>query len=276
MTVIGLQDFVSAAIARQNKGATVSAGVTSTPSTETSSSETAGSSASSYSTISSQSLSTASLASASASVAQLSSVLQVTQGAADEVQSLLQQLQNLAGQPTPGTEVSSATLARINSQFQQILSQISRIATGTTFNDVPLLDGAYTGISGSQPEGNGGAATPTVKLPDLTLSSLFGGEQPNLLTQESVAQAVVLVAKAKSNVEESQNSLSNIQGQVEYAAATLQTVQSNADASKSVLTEADFAGTPANLLGELAQQPLSSAQLQTDNLSPSLLSLLQE
>lgn len=273
MTVIGLQDFISTAIARQARPAPL---ISSAPVTAPAGIDASGAGqAASLANFSSQSLNAAAFTGASANVAQLGSLLQVTQGGADDIQALLQQLQNLAAQPAAGQSVSPATLDQINAQFQQLLAQIARIANQTTFNGARVLDGTFSGQQLSQGDAQG-APPPKVELPNLTLDALFGNTQPNLLTQESAQQALALIGNAKDITSKASNDLKNAQSQVGLAAASLQTAQANVDASQAVLSESDLAGLFENLLGGLSGQPASAAQLQTANLSPSLLSLLQE
>lgn len=275
MTVIGVQNLLSAAIARQAKPAALgSAASVSVPTSVTSS---VAADTASLSSIPLQSLNTAGLTGAAANVAQLSSVLQVTSGGVSDVQTLLQQLQDLAGQPAAGTEVSSATLAKLNSQFQQILAQINRIVSTTTFNGVSVLDGSFSSqqLAGAAADVQG-AASAAIELPDLTTATLFNGAEPNLLTQESAAQAFALVGNARDSVGKSSDNLKASQAQLEFASASLQTALANVDASQATLSESDLAGVFENLLGNLPNEPVSAAQLQASNLSPSLLSLLKE
>lgn len=275
MTVIGVQNLLSAAIARQAKPVALgSAASVPVPSSVTSS---VAAEAASSSSISPQSLNTAGLTGAAANVAQLSSVLQVTSGGVTDVQSLLQQLQDLAGQPAAGTEVSSATLAKLNSQFQQVLAQINRIVSTTTFNGASVLDGTFSSqqLSGVAADVQG-APSAVIDLPDLTTTTLFNGAEPNLLTQESAAQAFALVGSAKDSVNKAGDDLKASQAQLEFASAGLQTALTNVDAAQATLSESDLAGVFENLLGGLANEPVNAAQLQAGNLSPALLSLLKE
>jgi flagellin len=274
VTVIGLQDFLSAAIARQVKPATLSASAAApqAPIAPLASLESASSSS-----ISAQSLSTASFSNASVNLAQLSSVLQVSQSGVGQVQSLLQQLEALAGQAS-GPDVSSATLAKINNQFQQLLAQINRIVAGTTFGDSSVLDGTFSGQQlGSAATGNGQqGSAPKISLPNLSLMALFGTGQTNLLTPEAAAQALAQVGNAKNITSKAKADLQEAQNQTEYASATVQTALTNIDASKAFISDSDLLGVFENILNGLLVEPAASAQLQTANLSPSLLSLLQE
>lgn len=273
MTVIGLQDFISAAIARQVKPATLraSANVQLPASTgSTAPLETA----SSLSTISSQSAGSASYASTSGNLAQLGTVLQLSQSGVQNIQSILQQLEALAGQANSSPDVSTATLAKINSQFQQLLAQINRIAAGTTFGDSSLLDGTFSGQQLASANVQG--AAPKISLPNVTQEALFNSNEPNLLTPEAAAKALTLLSNAKDTADKASADISDASDQVKYASASVQTAITNIDASTALLTDADVEGVLETILGGLLAEPAASANVQTANLSPSLLALIQE
>lgn len=277
MSVIGLQDFLSAAIARQVKPDAIRAAVSATPPPqveETAPALPLNSSAPVTSTISSQSLGVAAFSSTAASLAQLGAVLQISQGGVGQLQSLLQQLQALAGQAS-APNVSEETLAKIDSQFQQLLGQLGRISAGTTFNGASVLDGKFSGQQ-LLPLGGNSGSTPKVTLPDLSLFALFGGTQPNLLTPEGAAQALKSLSAAKDATDKAGADIQEAQDQVEFTSATVQSALTNIGASKAVITDEDLLGTFVSLVSGFGPDVAATAQIQTGNLSPALLSLLQE
>lgn len=203
-------------------------------------------------------------------------MLQVSQSGVGQVQSILQQLQALAGQAS-APNVSQETLAKIDTQFQQLLSQISKITAGTTFNGASVLDGTFTGQQLSPLPGNGAqGGSPRITLPDLSFYALFGGTQPNLLSAEGAAQALARVNSAKNNADKAGADIQEAQDLVEYTSATVQSALTNIGASKAVITEADLLGVFESLVNGFGSDVAATAQVQTGNLSPALLSLLQE
>lgn len=278
MSVIGLQDFLSAAIARQVKPDAIRAAVSATPPPQVE--ETAPAlplsttAPTSTSSISPQSLGIAAFTSTAASLAQLGAVLQISQGGVGQLQSLLQQLQALAGQAS-APNISEETLAKIDSQFQQLLGQLGRISAGTTFNGASVLDGKFSGQQ-LLPLGGNSGSTPKVTLPDLSLFALFGGTQPNLLTPEGAAQALKSLSAAKDATDKAGADIQEAQDQVEFTSATVQSALTNIGASKAVITDEDLLGTFVSLVSGFGPDVAATAQIQTGNLSPALLSLLQE
>lgn len=278
MSVIGLQDFLSAAIARQVRPDAVRAAVNSSPPQQVEEPAPqlplSTSTPISTSSISPQSLGIAAFTTTAASLAQLGAVLQISQGGVGQLQSLLQQLQALAGQAS-APNVSAETLAKIDNQFQQLLGQLGKIASGTTFNGASVLDGKFSGQQ-LLPLGNSSQSAPKVTLPDLSLFALFGGTQPNLLTPEGAAQALKSLSAAKNATDKAGADIQEAQDQVEYTSATVQSALTNIGASKAVITEADLVGVFESLVSGFGPDVSATANVQTANLSPALLSLLQE
>ncbi|MCK6482710.1 MAG: hypothetical protein HUU22_12055 [Phycisphaerae bacterium] len=69
------------------------------------------------------------------------SLLGVADGAFNEVNSLLSQIESLAAQSTNSSGISAAELAANQAQIDQAINSIDRIVNNTTFNGLKLLDG---------------------------------------------------------------------------------------------------------------------------------------
>lgn len=82
------------------------------------------------------------------------SLAQTTGGSLDEVTNNLQRIRELAVQSANGTN-SASDRAALDSEVQQRLSEINRIATQTSFNGLNVLDGTY-GTSQFQVGANAG------------------------------------------------------------------------------------------------------------------------
>jgi len=72
------------------------------------------------------------------------SLMQTSEGAMDEVTSILQRMRELAVQSVNGTNNNSDRVA-LNDEVTQLKSEIDRIAKTTQFNNQALLDGSFTG-----------------------------------------------------------------------------------------------------------------------------------
>src|SRR6185437_9956347 len=72
------------------------------------------------------------------------SVVQTAEGALAETHSILQRMRDLAVQSASDTNDTTSRGA-IDSEAQALKSELTRIAGKTTFNNVALLDGTFTG-----------------------------------------------------------------------------------------------------------------------------------
>lgn len=69
------------------------------------------------------------------------STLQIAEGGADQIGSMLTRLKELATQASSANAADSLTT--INSEASKVLAEINRIAAGTKYGDTTLIDGTY-------------------------------------------------------------------------------------------------------------------------------------
>src|SRR5512146_1802642 len=74
------------------------------------------------------------------------SVAQTAEGALSEVGNNLQRIRELAVQSVNASN-STADRTALNTEVQQLMAEIGRVASTTSFNGVKLLDGSFTGQS---------------------------------------------------------------------------------------------------------------------------------
>ena len=74
------------------------------------------------------------------------SMLQVGEGAMEEITSNLQRMRELAVQASNGTNATT-DLTALDAEYQQLEDEIQRVASGTTFNGVALFDGNNAGVA---------------------------------------------------------------------------------------------------------------------------------
>jgi len=71
------------------------------------------------------------------------SVIQTADGALDGTSALLHRMRDLSVQAASDGSLDATAKGAIQSEMVQLTAQLTRIARGTTFNNVPLLDGTY-------------------------------------------------------------------------------------------------------------------------------------
>ncbi len=108
------------------------------------------------------------------SASQASSLLSIADGGLQNITDILSRQKSLAVQANTGT-VSDNERAFLNQEFQNLVSEINRIVTYTTFNGINLLDGSIAGdanVTVSDPAAVG----------DITHSGTLGGVLNDVFT----------------------------------------------------------------------------------------------
>ncbi|HEU5048207.1 MAG TPA: hypothetical protein VFT64_10240 [Rickettsiales bacterium] len=219
--------------------------------------------------ISSQLVAASGLYNAYVSLASTNSGLNIAQSGAKQISLILQQMQDIAAQ-IAGSSGDSASLTALEAEFQGLYSQIDNIANNASFNGSSLLDGSFSLDTGSL--STNGAGQTTTTIPNLTTKSLFGNVPPRVNTVFDAGTALGAIADAQDVVNGASDTIDNISSQVNFAMASVETVEANSVASSSNLSAADLisSGFAALLLGK----PTSSATVQTGKMSDKLLSLI--
>ena len=121
------------------------------------------------------------------------SLVQTAEGALGEVSNIVNRMRELAIQAANGT-LSSQDRTTINTEYQELIAEVDRIASTTTFNGVNLLDGT-TATIGIQ-AGINANETIVVNLQDTT----SGGSGINLTGTDvtSIANATAALATPTS------------------------------------------------------------------------------
>jgi len=78
---------------------------------------------------------------ASRNASEATALLQVAEGASDQIGQMLTRLKELATQASSSN--ANDNLTTINSEASQVLQEINRIAASTSYGDVDLIDGTY-------------------------------------------------------------------------------------------------------------------------------------
>jgi len=211
------------------------------------------------------------------------SVAQVGEGAQQEITNILQRMRELALSAANGTtaDAGSEKLA-LNSEFQQLRSEISRIAYTTGFGGTKLLDSTF-GTKTLQVGANANESI-SITMVDATAlsisaSSTSGGSWTYSLTISTAAQAqsvLAIIDSGITDIDSNRAQLGAVQNRLTSTIANLQNVIENASASRSRLRDTDYAVETSNLAKmQVLQQAGLSVLSQANAQSQSVLSLLQ-
>ncbi len=232
------------------------------------------------------------------------SMVQTAEGGLQEVSSMLQRMRELATQGN-NDSMSTAQMGYIGAEIDALRSEINKVAARTTFNGKTLLDGANA-TAGTIMFQTGTAATDTVdistKLIDIQVTSAGDGvtgtnvgmaalgAQIDLTVGQSAAGVLTATAQTSANygtlatavdtaiasIATARSDLGAVQNRLDHNIANLQSQAENLTASKSRITDADYAAETANLTRNQIMQQAATAMLSQANQMPNVvLSLLK-
>ena len=221
------------------------------------------------------------------------SLIQVAEGALSETHSILQRMNELATQAANDTNTTADRNA-IQSEINQLTSEIDRIQSTTQFNTMNLIDGSYTAKNLQVGSLSGQAIL--VSIENMNATSLFGGTNAavpsvadvntsNLKSyntkltvssfgtagsaMKSIQSAIALVSNQRSN-------LGAVQNRLEHTIANLDNISENTQSAESRIRDTDMAEemvnySKNNILAQAGQSMLAQANQSTQG----VLSLLQ-
>ncbi|MDH4391855.1 MAG: flagellin [Aquabacterium sp.] len=232
------------------------------------------------------------------------SMVQTAEGGLQEVSSMLQRMRELATQGN-NDSLSTTQMGYIGAEIDSLRSEINKVAARTTFNGKTLLNGANA-TAGTVMFQTGTAATDTVdistKLIDVQVTSTGDsvtgtntgmaalGTQIDLTVGSSVAGVLTATPQtstkygtlataidtAITSVATARSDLGAMQNRLEANIGNLQSQAENLTASKSRITDADYAAETANLTKNQIMQQAATAMLSQANQMPNVvLSLLK-
>ena len=192
------------------------------------------------------------------------SMVQTAEGALNEVHDMLQRMNELAVKAENGT-LKSDDRDYIDAEVQQLMSEINRVASTTTFNENNLLnaDGAASKTFDLQvgAEQNQHISL-TIKAMNCSKIGLDGSPSA---TSVSKAQALnTAVKNAIKNVSEQRSSLGAVQNRLEHTINNLNNVVENTTSAESAIRDTDMATEMVkysnnNILAQAGQAMLAQA-----------------
>ena len=234
---------------------------------------------------------------ANRNVQQANNMLQTAEGAMNEVGNILGRMRELAVQSASDT-VNNTDRGSIDLEFDQLKSEITRIAESTEYNNETLLAGAYT----SQGANEGAARTIQVGADNNDNNKLlveFGNfkiETANDAFAGTTTTAGTSLSAATLDLATSSNSQSTIanldlmidevnqaraevgakQNRLEYTSSNLMNSVQNNAASMSTIRDADFAAEAADLAkNQILIQSGTAMLAQANGLSQNVLALIR-
>jgi flagellin len=223
----------------------------------------------------------------------------IAEGAANEISGILQRMRELAVQSANDT-LTSTERAYTDSEYDQLIDEIDRIAEVTNYNGMKLISTAGTnanerfGLGGTGGTGSAlwidaneayGLDSITITIDTLSTTDLGSGAGSggvaslNVTTLTSQADAVVAIQQLDESID-SVNTMRSDMGafinRLEHAINNLQVSNTNQQAAESLIRDVDFAHETAMFTRNQILTQSGTAMLSQANMIPQgVLQLLQ-
>ena len=199
---------------------------------------------------------------------------QTADGALDEVTNMLQRIRELAVQSSSGT-YSSDDRANMQTEVDQLSTQIGSIVNNTQFNGVTLFDGS-AGSSGTVTIQTGANSGDTVDLKLDKLTTDFGALSVDVSTDTAASSALSDIDDNLKTINDTRASLGASESQLQSAVNNMTTDAANLTDARSRIQDADFSAETTNLAKAQILGQASTAMLAQANQSQqNVLKLLQ-
>ena len=188
------------------------------------------------------------------------SAVQTAEGALNEVHDMLQRMNELATQAANGTN-TSVDRGYIDQEVQALKSEISRVATTTTFNEQNLLDGTFTAKNLQV----GAESGQYIAISIVAMSSTgIGISGVAVSTVSKASAAIISIKNALASVSKQRSDLGAVQNRLEHTIANLDNIVENTTAAESQIRDTDMATemvrySNSNILAQAGQSMLTQA-----------------
>ena len=203
------------------------------------------------------------------------SMIQTVEGALNEVTNMLQRMRELAVQSVNGTN-SSSDRTSLDTEFDQLAAEISRVSSNTTWNGMQVLGSAATTYAFQVGPDSGATVTASFLDIDVTGSTIASAIAIGVASVDSATSALTQLDSAISVVSTYRSTLGAMVNRLNYTVDNLTNVATNTAESRSRILDADYAATTTELARTQIIQQAATAMLAQANQSPqSVLSLLK-
>jgi flagellin len=195
------------------------------------------------------------------------SLAQTAEGALSTVTDVLQRMRELAVQAQNGSNGTSDR-ANLDTEYQQLSSEITRIAAQTKFNGTAIVGGS----AGAQIFQIGANNGDTLTITTATVTTVAGG----LTTSAAASTAVAALDTALDTISTSRATYGAMINRFQFAINNLQVTGENQNAARGRIMDADFASETANLArSQILQQAGTAMVAQANQLPNQVLALLR-
>jgi flagellin len=201
------------------------------------------------------------------------SIIQTAESAANEVTDILQRMRELAVQSSSET-LADTERSFISDEFNQLRSEVGRIAAVTEFNGLQLADGTSSQISVQVGIQNASSSRISIELGDLTTSGL-SIDSLDLSSSTSSRASLDTIDTALGSVNSFRSQFGAVQNRLDSALNNSQISVEALSSAGSRIMDTDFATETSNLTKlQIMQQAGVASLAQAKNINQSVISLL--
>jgi len=201
---------------------------------------------------------------ASRNVSEANALAQVAEGAYDQIGNMLVRLKELATQAASAN--ADSNLTKINSEGNQLVAEIDRIAAVTEYAGTTLLDGTFAGSFqvGAKNTANDriDISLSGVSTTDLAISA------DQMLTAAGAQTFLATIDSAIGILNDARGGIGAIQNRLNYASANLATTIENVQAAESVIRDVDMAAEMTTFTKNQILLQAGTAMLAQANMAP--------
>ena len=188
------------------------------------------------------------------------SLAQVAEGALATVTDALQRMRELAVQAQNGSN-GSGDRSNLDTEYQQLSAEITRIATQTKFNGQAIVSPAGAGAQVFQVGANNGD---TLTVTTVGVTTVVG----DLTTQTNASTALAAIDAKLDVITTNRATYGAAMSRFGFAIANLQITGENQTAARGRIMDADFAMETANLSRAQVLQQAGTAMIAQANAMP--------
>ncbi len=199
------------------------------------------------------------------------SLIQTAEGALTETHAILQRMRELAVQAASDTNTDSDR-AQLQTEVEQLIAELDRIATTTEFNEQKLLNGNFNGkvfhVGANKDQ------RLTVSIANMAASKLgmvtadVYVDDVSVSTVTKANSAIAIIQAAIDQVSTERARLGAYQNRLEHTVANLNVAAENLSAAESRIRDADMAREMMNFVRHQILLQSGTAMLAQANLKP--------
>lgn len=213
---------------------------------------------------------------AATNASQATSILQIADGGLARISDILERLKTLAAQSNSGSVDDAQRAADIDTEFQELLTEIDDITSSTRYNGQALLDGTSQYAAGVEfMVGTDLADTITVTLASAT-TTVLAINASTVATQADAQTALTALDAAIDTISSQRATVGATMSRFDFRAQQVATMNENTSAAESAVMDVDVAAEQTTLSAADVKTQAAIAALSQANKMPSqLLDLLR-